>query len=188
MRRTKNWAKWYKEHNPGYNVLTTGQTIMVLIQKITSMGQTFIEWGYGTGYTAIALANLGKSVQAYDIEPGLLPYAMSARAEELINLNGRVGFTCDKQMLRRADIVYSQGLLEHFEPLKVVDLIKEMLSYANSAVVFSVPSENYPQRDFGDEKLLTLEAWEQILQPFADKLTQLFYYERDQHIIGIIRK
>jgi hypothetical protein len=184
----EDWADFYAHNNPGYDILVSSPMIIELVNKIVPMGQTFIEWGYGTGYTAIALANLKKHVTAYDPAIGLIENAMKARTERLISLGGHVAFTCDKQILKPADIVYSQGLLEHFTDEGIIEIITEQLQYAKVAVVFSVPSENYPQQDRGDERLLSIAEWESILEPFKKQLAQLYYYERRQHLIGVIRK
>lgn len=187
LTNTRNWAQYYIEKRPDYNIYQTSPIIQGLIRKLMPMGESLIEWGYGTGFTAIALANLKKRVFAYDPEIELLAPAIAARRENLNSLIGRAGFTCDLQMLTPADIVYSQGLLEHFTDGEIKRSIDDQLIYAKRAVVFSVPSINYPQQDFGNERLMTLSEWERILSPFADKLSQLYYYERDQHIIGVIR-
>jgi hypothetical protein len=186
--KSENWAAFYAGNDPGYRIHTTDPTIMALIQKIVPMGDDYIEWGYGLGYVAIALANLGKSVIAYDPEIGLISHAMKARDEYLKSLKGKIGFACDKQVLPPADIVYSQGLLEHFGYAEICSILEEQLSFAQKAVIFSVPSANYPQQDFGDERLLKLEEWETILSPFSKKITQLQYYEREMHLMGVIRK
>jgi len=181
------WAAWLPANNPGYDILTSSPMIQGLIQKILPMGQTFVEWGYGTGYTAIALANQKRIVYAYDPAVKLLEHALAAQEKHQVSFSGQAHFTHDEYFLHPADIVYSQGLLEHFDNEGIIEIITEQLKYAKIAVVFSVPSENYPQTDFGDERLLDIAAWEKILEPFKDKLTQLYYYERRQHLMGVIR-
>jgi hypothetical protein len=182
-----NWTEFYQQNDPGYVVHTTDPTLLSMVQKIISMGDSFIEWGYGLGYTAVSLANAGKIVSAYDPDINLLPHAFKAREENLKSLKGRVGFTCDKFILKPADIVYSQGLLEHFSNEGIVENIADQLRYAKIAVVFSVPSENYPFIDYGDERRMDIKSWEDILFPFKDRLAQLYYYERRQHLLGVIR-
>jgi hypothetical protein len=182
--------KWEKflANDPGYDILTSSPMIQELINKIVPMGQSFIEWGYGTGYTAIALANQKRQVKAYDPASGLLARAIEAKTKHLVSFSGKVEFTDKVADLQPADIVYSQGLLEHFDNERLYEIISAQLSFAKIAVVFSIPSINYPQTDFGDERLLDIAGWETVLTPFKDRLTQLYYYERNQHLIGVIRK
>jgi 2-polyprenyl-3-methyl-5-hydroxy-6-metoxy-1,4-benzoquinol methylase len=182
----EKWAEWVPANNPGWDILTTSPMIHGLIQKLLPMGQTFVEWGYGTGYTTIALANQKRQVVGYDPAEGLMGAAIEARDKHLVSNSGQVHFTHDEYFLPHVDVVYSQGLLEHFDNEGVVKIIHRMIQYAD-AVVFSVPSENYPQQDFGDERLMNIAEWEHILEPFKDQLKQLYYYERRQHLMGVIR-
>ena len=181
------WVAWITEKKQSYQIHVTNQIIKGLVDKIACMGQSFLEWGYGTGYTAIALANLKKQVTAYDPAFGLLEAATEARAKYLISLGGSVNFTSTLADLRPADIVYSQGLLEHFDDSTICQIVREQLVYAKIAVVFSVPSDNYKTIDFGDERLMGIAEWERILEPFKVQLAQLYYYERRQHLMGVIR-
>lgn len=60
-------------------------------------------------------------------------------------------------------VAISQGLFEHFEPGDVGALLREQLRTCRS-VVFSVPSDNYPRQDVGDERLLPPDAWAQLIR------------------------
>jgi len=183
-----NWTEFINERRPDYYIHITSPIISGLIDKILPMGDTFLEYGFGTGYTAIALANKGKKVLAYDNEPGLLRPAISAGKEYFVNPESALEFISDSKLIRPADIVYSQGLLEHFDDGRIMEILAAQYYFAQKAVVFSVPAEIYPQQDFGDERLMDIAAWEAILAPFAAQLKQLYYYERRQHLIGVIRK
>lgn len=63
------------------------------------------------------------------------------------------------------DLIISQGLLEHFDNKKMIDLIKESLRISKE-ILFSVPSQSYPNKDFGDERLLSPVAYRSILNEF----------------------
>jgi hypothetical protein len=193
----QHWSIFIGKTKSTYDIHSTNPIIKGLLDKIIPMGETFIEWGFGTGYTAIALANRKKKVIAYDPAPGLCETAYQSMLDELVSPAGKVEFISDVKMFKNvmADIVYSQGLLEHFDDEAIVAMIREQLQYARIAVVFSVPSENYKTIDFGDERLMDIAKWETILAPFKETsaapgmgLTQLYYYERRQQLMGVIKK
>jgi predicted SAM-dependent methyltransferase len=57
---------------------------------------------------------------------------------------------------RSFDVVFSQGLLEHFSNDEARQILREV-SACSKAIIISVPSLNYPQHDLGDERLLVPE-------------------------------
>jgi len=96
-----------------------------LINKLIKLSpKTLLEWGYGTGFTSIAMANKGYKVQAYDTEPRLLEFAAEARRRFFVTSIGSVEFTADSERLRRADVVYSQGLFIHRGCLSILTIQK----------------------------------------------------------------
>jgi len=69
------------------------------------------------------------------------------------------------------DVAFSQGLLEHFSNEEIFKLLKEQLNVAKN-VIFSIPLENYPFKDLGDERLLAIEEWYFILEKFRRRFYQ----------------
>ena len=62
---------------------------------------------------------------------------------------------------RQYDLIYSQGLMEHFNDQEFIKIIKNLLPYTNK-MLHSLPSENYPTRDFGNEILRSREELEKL--------------------------
>ncbi|MEP7002503.1 MAG: class I SAM-dependent methyltransferase [bacterium] len=60
-------------------------------------------------------------------------------------------------------VAYSQGLMEHFSDDAIALLLREQLRVAKS-VVFSVPSDHYPRQDLGNERLMSPDAWSEIVR------------------------
>jgi hypothetical protein len=60
----------------------------------------------------------------------------------------------------------SQGLIEHFDDDSIGRLVREQLRTC-AAVVFSVPSDNYPRQDVGNERLMPPERWRTIVERAA---------------------
>lgn len=181
--------KWFKflMGTPPFHVISTCPMIRDLLNKIEPMGKTFIDWGSGTGFTAIALANKKRQVVGYDINEKLVEFAKDNYSKYLVSLEGAVSFTYDIDDLVPADIIYSQGLLEHFNDNEICELIATQMIYAKKAVVFSVPSVNYKRIDFGDERLMDLKQWEEILKPYEKQLRELYYYDERRQIMGVIK-
>jgi len=73
---------------------------------------------------------------------------------------------------RSFDVCFSQGFLEHFSDKEICLLVDKQLSFAKT-VVASVPSNYYPTRDKGDERLMLMEDWRRILDNYD---TKIFHY------------
>ena len=187
--KDERWVDWLKERIPDFKIYVESPMVKPIIDKLCfTSGQTFLEWGFGSGYIAIGLANRGRAVQGYDLLPGLVDWANDTKKKCFSTTIGSVEFTADKNLVKSADIVYSQGLLEHFDNEGIVALLTEQLEFARKGLIFSIPSINYPNQDYGDERLLDLFEWEKILSPFGDKLVELYYYDQKLHIMGMIAK
>jgi SAM-dependent methyltransferase len=61
------------------------------------------------------------------------------------------------------DMCISQGFLEHFSDDEIIELVKEQLRVARK-VIFSVPSDKYPGKDFGNERCMHPEKWLSLLK------------------------
>lgn len=72
------------------------------------------------------------------------------------------------------DVAFSQGFFEHFSDEDIVQLVKEQLRVANK-VIFYVPSFWFPSRDFGNERLLRMEEWVNILNKDF-RISKSFHY------------
>jgi SAM-dependent methyltransferase len=70
------------------------------------------------------------------------------------------------------DVCFSQGFLEHFSDEEIRLLVEKQLRIAK-VMVASVPSALYAVRDRGDERLMRIEDWQQILKDFD---TRMFSY------------
>jgi len=132
-----------------------------------------IEIGCGRGIHAIFLSYFIRTVVGIDKNLELIERAkvnnakLRGRARFLIRDAFNLDFPADT-----FDVCFSQGFFEHFTPEEICLLTKEQLRVAR-AVVASIPSTFYSEKDRGDEHLLSIEEWKKILQEFR---THLFYY------------
>ena len=139
---------------------------------LESGGKKILEVGAGTGTMSIFLSQLGLNVTALDNDPAILKLAETNRGKlggknEVIQGDAFHLPFPDNSF----DVVFHQGLLEHFTDTDIHKLITEQLRVA-PIVCLSVPNQNYPRKDFGNERLLNKSAWEKILQPYQMEMSQ----------------
>ena len=139
------------------------------LEEIVKLKPTkLLEVGAGSGGLSIFLSQMGFEVTASDRDEAILKIIR----ENNERFGGRLMrvVLADSFKLPFAggefDLVFHQGLLEHFSDLGVKQLIEEQLRVAPQ-VLFSVPNQNYPRRDLGDERLLNGASWRRILRDFV---------------------
>ena len=162
------WDEFYKTADASLAaVLGELETHRDFILELTRQHpKTAIEVGCGPARISSFLSLFGISITAIDRDSGVLARAARIAAE----LHSGVKFVeADAFSLpfpdSSFDVAFHQGLLEHFTDDQIRKLIAEQLRVARS-VVFSVPNRNYPDREFGDERLLSRKQWRRILKPF----------------------
>jgi len=182
---SERWIEFVKKA-PAYEIYIGYPMFTELIKEVTKYGKTFLEYGFGTGYTAMALANKGYEVLGYDDEPKLIDIA-NEKAKTIVVGSGSVQFSASVTELAKKDVVYSCGLLEHYPDEFIIKILKEQVKLAMKAVVFVIPSDNYPHREMGDERLMNIAEWEGLLKPvFGKKLVDLHYYCDRMLLMGVI--
>jgi SAM-dependent methyltransferase len=130
--------------------------------------------GSGSGALSIFLSHLGYKIISIDDDKGVLNIARQNNAY----LNGKVTFQkADAYRLpfkdNSFDLCFSQGFFEHFDDEDIRKLVREQLRVAK-VIIFSVPTFWYPRQDFGDERLMEKEDWQEILSQF--NIEKAIYY------------
>jgi ubiquinone/menaquinone biosynthesis C-methylase UbiE len=65
------------------------------------------------------------------------------------------------------DITYSEGVLEHYKPIEILQLLKEIIRISSKAFIFSCPMKGYPIfEDAIELNLYSLENWKKIMKIF----------------------
>lgn len=137
-----------------------------------------IEAGCGTAVMSAYLAKQGVETVALDLDPDVIRRARQNTAS--------VG--ADSMVLRgdifrmpfgvgTFDVVFSQGVAEHFDDREIRAMVESGLS-VSPQVLLSVPSRYYHSRDFGNERLLTDIEWAAILEGLGVVRSQYYYYRR----------
>jgi hypothetical protein len=108
------------------------------------------------------LAMAGVEATAVDNDPGVLAVAReSARRWRVQPTFVEADIFHLDALGRAVDVVFSQGVLEHFQDDEIRELTRQSLAIA-PRFVFSVPSKWYGHRDFGNERLFTAERWAEL--------------------------
>lgn len=175
---SKSWAGFYSSEGevdlrPVRHIQEHHKRFFDYIVETFPKSSQLLETGVGTGSFFAALSACGFSVSAIENDPkviveatkvleklGVVPQIISG---DTFELNGH-----------QADVIYHQGLLEHFKVHDVLKIIGQQLGAADR-VVFSVPSIYYPTRDFGNENLRGLEWWQKVVSRHFDVKHSEYY-------------
>ena len=126
-------------------------------------GGSVLEVGVGSGAQSALLSRFVPRVCTVDYDARIL-----AAAQVNLRRFGRqvLSVRADGFALPFASecfgVAISQGLMEHFSDDDIARLVREQLRVARS-VVFSVPSDNYPRQDLGNERLMSPARWQDIV-------------------------
>ena len=140
------------------------------VLDLTPRGGRALETGIGTGYGAIYLSLRGVISEGIDLSDGIVE-----RAKQVNNILGgnahfRTGDIFDLYETagqKRWDTILHQGLIEHMSTINEIrSALAQQVALADH-VIFSVPGDRYPHAvEFGNERLLPLDVWREILEPF----------------------
>jgi SAM-dependent methyltransferase len=138
--------------------------------------QRALEVGAGTGSHSIFLSYFQPRAVSIDLSRLLIERCVQhnrrlrGRAQFLAMDAFRLAFPDDS-----FDAVFSQGFFEHFSEEEIALLLAEQTRVARS-VVISVPNRAYGVQDFGNERLLSRQEWEELLQRLGYDLLSSFDY------------
>jgi SAM-dependent methyltransferase len=172
-------SRWfaYYEKTRDSSILAMFTTVMnnlqYFLEIIKFKPRSILEIGTGRGLHAIFLSYFVPEVVGVDIEGKLLKKAVRLNRK----FRGKAQFLAmDAFSPGFADQTFSvccsQGFFEHFANSDIQALTRKHLKAAK-ALVFSVPSDYYPAKNMGDERLMSQEEWKRILK---DVSVRIFYY------------
>lgn len=161
------WREYFE--NNDYNIFN--QTIRLkkpieVIVKYARKNGRILEVGCGSGFSSILLSKLGYDVTATDLDHDVLKYVLERKRD----MNSSVKILrmdtlniCFKD--KKFDVVFHQGLLEHFDDGSIEAALKEQERVAE-LVIFDVPNSRYKlgPGNKGDERLLSINYWEKLIR------------------------
>lgn len=173
-----HWSKYYKrEITLDLYIRNLCGQREFLTAIVDSGAKRILEVGAGTGTMSVFLSQLGLQVTTLDNDPKILEIAHTVKKR----------FSGSNQIVKgdafglpfadnSFDLVFHQGLLEHFSNEKIHQLLSEQLRVA-PIVILSVPNSYYPKRDLGDERLMNKTTWESILKPYRILMSQNYSFK-----------
>ncbi len=162
------------------------------VLQLCPRGGRSCEIGVGSGYGAVWLSRRGIRAEGIDNAPGIVERARQVnnilQGHALFRLQDMFAFY--DEGAPRTHVIHHQGVLEHFSLPWIRAALAQQVALADH-VVFSVPSIHYPfEPEFGNERLLDLDEWKRILEPFD--VAELKYYGDPQlggreHVLAVLR-
>lgn len=186
----KSWFEYYRHHS---HILISNIFLhwFYLLNIIFRRPLNMLEMGCGMADHSVFLSLIlkGSTISLMDKDPKIINRLKRKYGCKFSNY-----YQCDiisKGEIKRFrftndhfDLIYSQGLMEHFSDREFSRIIINIMSIARE-VIISVPSENYPTIDFGNEILRNKKSLVGILKKVPGIHFKVYRYFPD---IGIMTK
>jgi SAM-dependent methyltransferase len=164
-RGSSEWDAFYAEEPTVTSTLFNLSGHVPLFEAIeASSPSRALEVGVGSGTMSLFVGTRGVEVVGVDDDARIVERARD-RARAVTTVSYVVGDAFRLTSLFPAgsfDVAFSQGFFEHFDDEQIRDLTRQQLTVARR-VLFSVPSDQYPRQDFGNERLMSPAQWESVL-------------------------
>jgi SAM-dependent methyltransferase len=173
----ESWASFLaRHHSKMLNELRRLDILIRVIQKVVPSQQSrILEVGCGSSIISFFLADYGYRVVCVDTDSAVLNWV----EQRFPFFKHYITLGCaDVLELPFADhsfdLVFSQGLLEHFDDPTIVKALQEQRRVAR-IVVFDVPSRRHgPDRLRGDERLLSISHYSQLCKETGLTIQRLY--------------
>ena len=165
MNQSEKWINHFDRNVKIFTYFHAYYDMLIKITKLTQ-GNRVLEIGAGSGLSSIALKDYGLNITSLDISPDVIQHI-------LINQRSfRMFFPlicCDMFHLpfraNMFNMVYSQGVLEHFDENDVIKSLREQ-ARVGQRVLIDVPSDKAKGSEdaFGDERYWNWRKWQGLIQ------------------------
>ncbi len=162
------WADYYAGHNRHLSniILHFGYLLSILWRR----PKTLLEIGCGTADHSLFLKKMSPKIELglLDNDRKILDKAKQECGSAVSGIYPVDLLDCSAvQSLPFFDVVMSQGVMEHFDDSQFVQIIENFRGKAG-LFIFSVPSDNYPTLDFGNEILRSKKDMLRLLSRVPD--------------------
>jgi ubiquinone/menaquinone biosynthesis C-methylase UbiE len=174
MPSNNSWSQYLQTDTLLTNAIRL-QALIRLISNFAKPGSKLLETGFGSGNTGMLLSDIGYDVTLLDIEQGLIDsfqerfpgHVPNRKIKIVLGDMYKLPFVDDS-----FDLVYHQGVLEHFDDARIVNALQEQ-ARVGRIIVIDVPNNKYPDRPFGDERLISNRKWFQLIQEAGLKTIEI---------------
>ncbi len=170
-RKVPSWSDVYAVPRPPADMYPWAATHRGLIQELLAYDR-ILELGTGTGMMSAVCSYTARLAVTLDNDADVLSQATrfyeSARARVLAVRGDAFSMPFSDGSF---DVVFSQGVLEHWSDVDIVRSVHEQMRVAKLALI-SVPSSYYPRIGpygpglIGNERWLSARRWKQLLNEF----------------------
>lgn len=175
----KTWGEFYEPSDVNHEYARQVEVHRTFLERILELRpRRVLEAGCGTAVMSAFLAQHGTETVGMDLDPDVAWRAHANCAALRTDTTFLRGDIFHMPFRRGSfDVVFSQGVAEHYPDSAIRDLVEAGLSIG-STVLLSIPSRYYHARDFGDERLLTDRDWATILDGSGIVRVQYYCYQR----------
>lgn len=161
-----SWQEFYKE------TLSTKKflkriicNLEMIVLIIKHMPPSVVEIGTGTGALSAFISWFLPLVIAIDNDKEVLKKAkINCRTfGRKVHLVVADAF-CLPFKNDSVSLCFSQGFFEHFSNKQINILLNEQIRVARNEILFNIPSDRYPVKPFGNERLSPPEKWRKIIK------------------------
>lgn len=184
--QTSAWTSFYKEGatlGTFFGTLAHHEPLMSAL--LVDQPGTALEAGSGPAIMSSFLQMAGIQTIAVDNDPGVLEVARESASRWPVQPEFVEHDIFDLGSLgRTVDVVFSQGVLEHFDDTQIRKATTEALAIAPK-FVFSVPSKWYGHKDYGNERLMLAPEWEAILSGLGKVTATPYFFARRRYTYAL---
>jgi len=163
-----------RAHHNLYVSSLVHKPVIKLIRRIAASGERLLEAGCGSGRTAMLFSDMGYRTVALDLSHDLLKRISPARRflSEMYSVNADIGGLPFKG--KAFKVVYSFGVLEHFDPPDIVNFLCEQRRVAKYVLV-DIPNDRCKKQCYGDERFYTDVQLTEFINRAGLKVMQCFH-------------
>ncbi|MCK4795634.1 MAG: radical SAM protein [Desulfobacteraceae bacterium] len=176
--KVKSWADFYRECCENERLLIGNikhhVPFIIEVGRWCKPGHKVLEIGSGTGVMGWPIAQADVKILSIDNDPEIIEMARKNAKLVGADIEYRAGDIRELKFDDNSfDVVYTEGLLEHFSDKEIRVLIKDQLRIGK-VVVAGMPLKGCTDTAFGDERFLTTEDWDKILRQFKILRKQVY--------------
>jgi SAM-dependent methyltransferase len=148
------------------------EIIKASLRLVNNTSLTFGEFGCGAGNISILLSKMMpfSTHHLLDNDPDMLSLCQKNINNLIEGTSSQRNFTLRQHdilvssNLPEFDIIFSHGVLEHFNDRDINEIIRIQKQLSNN-IIHYVPGLLHGTPSFGDERLMTVEDWQRICHP-----------------------